>query len=98
MKRPGRRSPLSFLASTPWRSRESRLPGRRRIRPYQYWAAVLPLDGDRLVTDLVAPLVDREVTEDGLGLEFQDFSTNKVRVQAAGAPPRVQIRRAAVRG
>ena len=49
------------------------------------------------MTDLAAPLIDREVAEEGLSLELEDFSSDKIRVQAAGPPHRVHEELAAGR-
>src|SRR5712691_7797967 len=97
-------SPPQFLPPAPWRGRESRLRGCRLIGPHHHRGAVLPLDRHRLVTDLEAALVDREITEQGLRLSLQHFLPYRVGVEAAGAPHGVEeqstprVRRGRVKG
>src|SRR4030095_8844068 len=65
--------PPDSLPPSPRRGRESRLPRRHVIRPDHHRFAVLPLNRNRLVTDLIAALVHREVAEYSFGPELQDF-------------------------
>ena len=51
-----------------------RLPVGRSVRPDHCRLAILPLDADGVVSDVVAAVVDREVTKPGLSLHLQHYS------------------------
>jgi hypothetical protein len=68
-RRSARRRPRLPLA--PRRGRETRLARGRGVGPDHCRLAILPLDGDVLVSNLEAALIHSEVAEDGLGLHLQ---------------------------
>ncbi len=57
------------LALAPRRRGEPGFSGDKVIRPDHHLLAILPLDGDRLVADLKATLVDSKVAKNSLGAE-----------------------------
>jgi len=57
---------LTVLPLAPRRGWESGFTGCHLVGPYHDLLAILPLDGDRLMTDLEAALVHGKVAEDRL--------------------------------
>src|SRR6266568_8827815 len=77
-------SPPDILPPAPRWGWKPDLSRGQLLRPDHDLLAVLPLDRDRLVGDLEAALVDREIANDGLGLERQKGLAEPVGIQAPG--------------
>src|SRR5215813_12447846 len=60
---------LTVLPLAPRRGWESGFTGCHLVGPYHDLLAILPLDGDRLMTDLEAALVHGKVAEDRLSFQ-----------------------------
>src|SRR5712692_4487527 len=73
-------------ALVPGRRRETRLPGRRLVRPDDHLLSVLPLEGDHLVGHLEAVVGHLELTVHGARLELQDGVADLLAVERARAP------------
>src|SRR5687767_14272711 len=91
----GRSPPPGGLSLVPGRRGEAHLPVGQVVRPHDDLLLALPLEGDHLVGDLVAVLVDLVVAEHRAHLELQELLAHLVGVQRVGALDRLGVDQAA---
>src|SRR5215218_1192257 len=74
------------LPHAPHRCREARLASGYLVGPNDDLFAILPLDRHRLMSGLIAALIDCEIAKDRLGLERQQRCPHLFGVKSAGLP------------